>query len=240
MTPSTQGSSGSAMVSSLSRRGLPHDSTILRLDWSASDITCISFPTYDEGYLIVQPQITARSRENEIPIIHLSLKTRPRLLQTVLVRSQGFDPGSTVGLFTAFTAFRQQQATCAFIAREKQLYIQNLADPGSIAVENTIKNYCILKLVMDWNDRKILRWVHQPVRIESIYLEMTVPQSRSRQSHRYRTGVSTGSIAATMSLLLFSRQVLPARRDYILIAALTSARRRWIYRISLPDSSTAA
>jgi hypothetical protein len=86
MTPSTQGSSESE--GSLSRRGLPHDSTTLRLEWSAIDITYISFPTNDEVYLIVQPQITARSRENEIPIIHLSLKTRPRLLQTVLVRSQ--------------------------------------------------------------------------------------------------------------------------------------------------------
>ncbi|PCH02423.1 Hypothetical protein PENO1_022300 [Penicillium occitanis (nom. inval.)] len=239
MTPSTQGSSESD-GSSLSRRGLPHDSTILRLDWSASDITYISFPTYDEVYLIVQPQITARSRENEIPIIHLSLKTRPRLLQTVLVRSQGFDPGSTVGLFTAFTAFRQQQATCAFIAREKQLYIQNLADPGSIAVENTIKNYRVLKLVMDWNDRKIFA-LGTPAGTNRVYLlEMTVPQSE----------VDKVTVTELVSLpdlsqddeftFVLSSSSSQQGGDYILIAALTSARRRWIYRISLPDSSTAA
>lgn len=238
MTPSTQGSSESD-GSNLSRRGLPHDSTILRLDWSASDITYISFPTHDEVYLIVQPQITARSRENEIPIIHLSLKTRPRLLQTVLVRSQGLDPGNT-GLFTAFTAFRQQQATCAFIAREKQLYIQNLADPGSIAVENTIKNYRVLKLVMDWNDRKIFA-LGTPAGTNRVYLlEMTVPQSE----------VDNVTVTELVSLpdlsqddeftVVLSSSSSQQGGDYILIAALTNARRRWIYRISLPDSSTAA
>ncbi|EED20717.1 conserved hypothetical protein [Talaromyces stipitatus ATCC 10500] len=239
MTPSTQGSSGTESEGSLSRRGLPHDSTTLKLDWSASDITYISFPTPDEVYLIVQPQITARSRENEIPIIHLSLKTRPRLLQTVLVRSQGVDPGNTVGLFTAFTAFRQQQSTCAFIAREKQLYIQNLAYPGTTAIENSIKNYRVLKLVMDWNDRKIFA-LGTPSGTNRVYLlEMTVPQSE----------VDRVTVTELVSLPDLSQddeftQVLSSNSfqqggDYILIAALTNASRRWIYRISLPDSSAA-
>lgn len=65
-----------------------YDSTTLKLGCSATDITHISFPTPDEVYLVIQPQITARSRENEITIIHLSLKTRPRQMQTVLIKSQ--------------------------------------------------------------------------------------------------------------------------------------------------------
>lgn len=88
MTPSTQGSSANESDSSLSRRDLPNGSTIKKLDWPANDITYISFPTHDEVYLIVQPQITAQSRGHDIPIIHLSLKTRPRRLRTVLVRPQ--------------------------------------------------------------------------------------------------------------------------------------------------------
>lgn len=237
MTPSTQGSSESE--GSLAKRGLPHDSTKLRLEWSASDITGISFPTPDEVYLIVQPQITARSRENEIPIIHLSLKARPRLLQPVVISPQGVDPGTTVGLFTAFTAFRHQESMCAFIAREKQLYIQKV-ETGSVAIENTIKNYRILKLIMDWDDRKIFA-LGTPAGMNRVYLlRMTVPQSE----------VDRVTVTELVPLPDLSQddeftQVLSAGSsqqggDYILIAALTNANRRWIYRISLPDSSMAA
>lgn len=238
LTPSTQGSSESE--GSLSRRGLPHDSTTLKLDWPASDITYISFPTHDEVYLIVQPQITARSRENEIPIIHLSLKTRPRISQTVFFRAQGLDPVNTLGLFTAFTTFRQQQSTCAFIARGKQLFIKNVADRGSIALETTIQNYRVLKLVMDCNDRKIFA-LGTPAGTNRVFLlEMTVPQY----------DVDKVSVTELVSLpdlsqddettMVLSSSSSKQGGDYILIAALTNASRRWIYRISLPDSSTAA
>lgn len=39
--------------------------------------------------------------------------------------------------------------------------------------------------------------------------------------------------------MLLSSDILRPRSDYILIAALANASRPWIYRISLPDYSTA-
>jgi hypothetical protein len=92
---------------------------------------------------------------------------------------------------------------------------------------------------MDWNDRKIFA-LGTPAGTNRVYLlEMTVPQSE----------VDKVTVTELVSLPDLSQddeftQVLSSGSskqggDYILIAALTNASRRWIYRISLPDSSVA-
>lgn len=216
------------------------DCTTLELDWSAVDITHISFPTPDEVYLVVQPQITAKSRDNEIPIIHLSLGTRPRLMQTVIIQSQGVDPGNVAGLFTAFTAFRQQPATCAFISRQKHLHIQDLQKPRTNDVQHLIKSYRILKLVMDCDDRKMFALGTHLGKSQVYLLELTVPQSETGKVPVRELAVLPGLSQDDEFTLVLSynpQQPSEGGEKYILIAALATTSPRWVYRIPLEDSS---
>jgi hypothetical protein len=156
------------------------------------------------------------------------------------ILEQGVDPGNTVGLFTTFTAFRQQPATCAFITRQKQLHIQDLNNPGSNDIPSPIRNYRVLKLLMDLDDRKIFALGTHSGNNRVHLLEMTVPQSENDKVV-VRDLLPLPDLSYDdefTQVLSYSPGLGGNGEKYILIAALTTASPRWIYRIPLPDSST--
>jgi hypothetical protein len=61
-----------------------------KLDWPGTDITQFLFSTTSDIYLVVRPELTARSIEHKIPIIHIDLRTKR--LDTLII-------GSLVGRF---------------------------------------------------------------------------------------------------------------------------------------------
>jgi hypothetical protein len=64
-----------------------------KLDWPGTDITQFLFSTTSDIYLVVRPELTARSIEHKIPIIHIDLLTKR--LDTLII-------GSLVGPLPVF------------------------------------------------------------------------------------------------------------------------------------------
>lgn len=56
-----------------------------KLDWPGTDITQFLFSTTSDIYLVVRPELTARSIEHKIPIIHIDLLTKR--LDTLIIGS---------------------------------------------------------------------------------------------------------------------------------------------------------
>lgn len=57
-----------------------------QLDWPARDVMQLSFSNEDDLYIIVRPRLTVRSRKHQIPIIHVSCRTKK--LQALIFESQ--------------------------------------------------------------------------------------------------------------------------------------------------------
>lgn len=56
------------------------------LDWPAKDVIQLFFTTDDHLYLVVRPQLTVRSREHRIRIIHIDVSSKR--LDTLVIESR--------------------------------------------------------------------------------------------------------------------------------------------------------
>lgn len=56
------------------------------LDWPATDIFELSFPTSDDIYFLVRPRVNIRSREEKATLVHVSLVTGR--LESVIIKSR--------------------------------------------------------------------------------------------------------------------------------------------------------
>jgi len=108
---------------------------LVRLGWAARDVVSLSVSDGQDVHLVIRPELTARSREHKVPIIHVSLtrSTLKTLNIESLVRrpgprrccaqgfadtpAQGFDSSSAVGFFTAFLPLRPSPTDSNLAAR---------------------------------------------------------------------------------------------------------------------------
>ncbi|KAL2816012.1 hypothetical protein BDW59DRAFT_177472 [Aspergillus cavernicola] len=199
------------------------------LNWPAADVMQLFFSSNDHLYVVVRPELTARSRKHTIPIGHVYLKTKS--LKILHVESQHLDSGSNARLFTTLAPFRQDPATCALIAREKQLYIQNMivvCPPAPIRKE--IKNYRVVKLMIGSNDLKMYALARASASSRLLLLQMTVPQSNDED-------ISVRELAHLPGLSAddqFTERVWDGDMEKcVLIAALVNNSKRAIYRVRL-------
>ncbi|KAK0631510.1 kinase-like domain-containing protein [Immersiella caudata] len=206
-----------------------------RIKCSAPEVTHLSFSVQGEQYLVVQPELTARSREHRITILHVPATCD--IVTPVIIESQGFDSSNTAGLFTTIAPFRIQNATCAFVTREKYLHIQSLVDDGvSPGVHKDIRHYRVLKLMMDSDDR-LFALGTTSANQKLLLLELTVPRSPIGN-------VSVKEIS-TLPGLLYSDEVTQriseeAGDKFVLVAALVAPNRRAIYRVRLGTENESA
>lgn len=57
-----------------------------RLNWPAKDIIQLFFTTDDDLYLVVRPQLSARSREHKVRIVHIDVSSKR--LDTLVIESR--------------------------------------------------------------------------------------------------------------------------------------------------------
>jgi hypothetical protein len=112
------------------------------------------------------------------------------------------------------------------------LHIQKLADGDrTIAINKEIKDYEILRLIMEWHDQKIFALGRASVNQKMLLLELTVPRSETEK-------VSVKELAQLPTLSYdgeFTGQLSDEKGDkYVLIASIASANRHAIYRVRLP------
>ncbi|KAK3693402.1 hypothetical protein B0T22DRAFT_420686 [Podospora appendiculata] len=227
----------------------PEPWTLDKLDWPASGVTSLTFAGKDDLYFVVRPELTARSREHMIPIVHLSLSAKT--LESVIVESRGLDSSSIAGLFTTFTPFRQDASTCAVVTREKRLHIQDLrsSSPDSSsptttpttnaeAIHRDIKNYRVLKLMMSARDDKMYALGTSTASHKVLLLEIAVPTTR-RGEGETEGGMGIREVAPLVGLSYNDEFVErlaegPGRSEvYVLVAALVAQNRRAVYRVGV-------
>ncbi|KAK1752733.1 kinase-like domain-containing protein [Echria macrotheca] len=226
---STEGTSTSFLSDSLSV-GLW---SVDKLSWPASWITHLTVSGSDDVYVVVQPEITKRSRDHKVTVLYMSLKTRRGV--PVIIESKGFDSSSTAGLFTTFAPLRKESATCAIVMREKRLNIQGLAreDPGA-RIDKDIKHCRVLRLLIDPDDRIFAlgtALAHHKL------LLMELMGVRSPEGD-----ISTRIISLLPGLdhsdQFTQRIVTEAGEKYVLVAALVGPNRRAIYRVQLGSEAS--
>ncbi|KAK0630326.1 hypothetical protein B0T17DRAFT_636267 [Bombardia bombarda] len=205
-----------------------------RLTWPAAGVTQLSFSTKEDIYLVVRPELTIKSREHRISVVHISHIAKT--LESVVIESKGLDSSSTAGLFTTFVPFHLEAATCAVVTREKRLHIQNLMPNSSTtAFHKDIKNYRILKLMMEANDEKMLALGTTSANHKLVLFELTVPRSDTDE-------VCMRELAQLPGLSYndeFTERLSDGTDEkYVLIAALVAANRRAIYRVRLSGQDT--
>ena len=64
----------------------PEDCWLDGLDYPASDVIQLSFPTEEDVYIVLRPHVSARGREYGIRIIHLSLHAKR--MNTLVIESR--------------------------------------------------------------------------------------------------------------------------------------------------------
>ncbi|KAK3381856.1 hypothetical protein B0H63DRAFT_435372 [Podospora didyma] len=202
-----------------------------KLDWPAPAVTHISFSGKDDIYLVVRAELTAKIRVHRIPIVHLSLANRT--MESVIIESRGLDNSSSASLLTTFAPFHNDPATCAVITRENCLHIQNLTESEPIPpIHKGLKNYRVLKLIMDWHDDKMFALGTTPLNQRLLLLELTVPRSEAEKVDIRELAQLPGLSHNDEFTVRLSDE---AGEKYILVAALVGANRRAIYRARLSE-----
>ncbi|KAK3335227.1 kinase-like domain-containing protein [Cercophora scortea] len=233
----------------------PEPWTLDKIDWPASGVTNLTFAGKDDLYFVVRPELTARSREHKITIVHFSLSTRTQ--QIVIVESRGLDSSSIAGLFTTFIPFRLDPSTCAVVTRQKRLHIQDLretetptTDPttttttgaGVEAIHCDIKNYRVLKLMMTSRDDKMYALGTSTASHKILLLEMTVPRRGDVETELGGGGVGGIREVAQLTGLSYNDEFVERLAEgkttgegegYVLVAALVAQNRRAVYRVGL-------
>ncbi|KAK8049389.1 Sec34-like family protein [Apiospora phragmitis] len=193
------------------------------LDFPAADVTHLSFSNQNEVYIVIQPELTVKTREFKIPVLCFS--PEKKTLSTLVIQSQGLDSG-TVRLFTTFSPLHIEE-NCAIITREKHLHIRSVRlDDNSRDVQTVVRGYRFVKVLTSWQDDKIFALGTQSANNKMILMEFGIP--RPEEDVEVATlaplyGLSYGEeFASTLSS--------QAEERYIIISTL----RGTIYKVVLP------
>ncbi|KAK8138792.1 serine/threonine protein kinase [Apiospora sp. TS-2023a] len=194
------------------------------LHFPAADVTHLSFSNQNEVYVVIQPELTVKTREHKIPVLCFS--PEKRTLGTLVIQSQGLDSG-TVRLFTTFSPLHIEE-TCAIITREKHLHIRSVRlDDSSRDVQTMVKGYRLVKVLTSWQDDKIFALGTQSANNKMILMEFGIPRPDEDvevTNLAALNGLSYGEeFAATLSSQTEER--------YIIISTL----RGTIYKVVLPS-----
>lgn len=218
------------------------------LDWPATEISDLSFPTGNDIYFVVRPKVSIRSHEEKAILVHVCHASKR--LETVRIESavsfmlickrlltisnnstiKGLDhSGANVGIFTTFAPIYELFDTCAIITKQNRLYIQSLDEAdSSFAVQAQIKNYRILKLMTGWNQGRMFAIGRHVSGHTLILLEVNLHQSQAG-------GVFIKELARLPGLVYGDQFVATLGHiqggKYLLLAALMSANQRAIYKV---------
>ncbi|KGO36018.1 hypothetical protein PEX1_080440 [Penicillium expansum] len=202
-----------------------------KLDWPAADIVQLSFSTDDDLYMVFRPQRSGPNHKHEIPVIHVSF--RYNQITPLIIESLGLDTSSTVGLFTTFATSLQKPHVCVLVTREKQLHIQSLAqEDHTPAIKFDIKNYRVLKLMMDKNDDKILAVGRRAAHHTMLLLEIAMPPQATKISVTELAEIP----GLTHSDEFTERVVHGEEESVVILAALMGANQCRIYKTIVPRS----
>ncbi|KAJ5370257.1 uncharacterized protein N7496_006349 [Penicillium cataractarum] len=199
------------------------------LNWPATDIVELSFPTNKDIYLIIRPRINIHSQEEKATLVHICLTSKR--LESVIFSSQGFGGGADVGLFTTFAPTYLHPSICAVVTKERRLYIQGLEEANhAAAMQADIKSYRILKLMTGWDKGKMFAIGRHVASHNMILLEVQLPTSGT-------SGVSIRELAQFTGLSYndqFTERLGYIQGEkYVLLAALMSANQRAIYKVQI-------
>jgi hypothetical protein len=149
----------------------------IKLDWPAVDVIHLSISDAMDVELVIRPELSAKSREHKIPIIHVSLEKQS--IDTLNIESrvsdmaystlrhgeltktcqpkQGFDSSNAVGFFTTFVPLDTKQdsdPTAVVVTREKRLLVQTFSGTDRTRDrQHDVKHYRIVKLLGGSEDR---------------------------------------------------------------------------------------
>ncbi|CAI7603511.1 unnamed protein product [Penicillium glandicola] len=201
-----------------------------QLDWPAADVVQLSFSTDHDLYMVFRPQRNGPNHKHEIPIIYVSFQSNQ--LCPLIIEPHGLESSSTVGLLTTFAPFSQKPDVCALVTREKQLHIQSLAEVDKTAgIQADIKNYRVLKLMMDKSDKKVFAVGRRAAHHKMLLLEIAMPTPHAKT-------ISVTELAEIPGLTYrdeFAERVVHGEGEsVVIIAALMSANRCGIFKISVP------
>ncbi|KAJ5980172.1 hypothetical protein N7481_007470 [Penicillium waksmanii] len=198
------------------------------LDWPATEISDLSFPTGNDIYFVVRPKVSIRIHEEKAILVHVCHASKR--LETVRIESAGLDhSGANVGIFTTFAPIYQLFDTCAIITKQNRLYIQSLDEAdSSLAIQAQIKNYRILKLMTGWNQGRMFAIGRHVSGHTLILLEVNLHQPQVGdvfiQELARLPGLAYGDqFVATLGRIQGGK--------YLLLAALMSANQRAIYKV---------
>ncbi|KAJ6441394.1 ankyrin repeat protein [Purpureocillium lavendulum] len=199
------------------------------LDWPAADVTHLSLPNGNDAYLVVRPELTTVSRDHKIPITHFSLDSHPVALDTLNIVSLGYDVSAYAGLFTAFCPFHDRN-TCAVVTREKRFHIQKFeGSDASLELQREIPKYRISKLLPSalGPRGRLLAIGTAQVKQQMMLLEIHFSPTLNAQPLASLPRLSHGD---DFDAIFSDRSPDPC----VIVASLTGASRRVIYRVKLP------
>ncbi|KAL4742688.1 hypothetical protein BDV11DRAFT_210919 [Aspergillus similis] len=204
------------------------------LKWPAGDISKLFFNTTDDVYLVFRPQLTVSSVDRNVYVVHVNIATK--VMHCLPIEARGADSSSTTRLFTTFAPFHRKPTMCVLVTREKQLHIQDLAAEDTTApIQKDIKQYRLLKLLINFQDDKLYAVARQPLNYRLLLLEMTLPQSTGDKLC-FRELACLPDIAKDDQFVERLREVEGG--GCFLIASLVGSGRRAIHRVGFDDSAT--
>ncbi|KAJ5155265.1 hypothetical protein N7492_008068 [Penicillium capsulatum] len=200
-----------------------------KIDDPAADVIQLSFPTDDDIYIALRPCSTTRRREHQIRVIHFNIPTR--MMDTLVIESQGLDSSNHVSFFTTFAHFQREPDKCAIVTRQKRLRITNLANNNtSPVIEAEIKTYRVLLLMMDPDDNKFYALGRHSASHAILVLEIKMPDQNTREVELRERAQISGLFYNDE----FSARLCGTREGkYLLVTALMSANQRAIYKIHI-------
>ncbi|KAL4811756.1 hypothetical protein BDW67DRAFT_148678 [Aspergillus spinulosporus] len=203
------------------------------LKWPASDITKLLFNTTDDIYLVFRPQLTVPSADSKVYVVHVNIATK--VMHCLPIEARGADSSSTARLFTTFAAFHKNPTVCVVVTREKQLHIQDLAAEDTTApIHRDIKQYRLLKLLMNSQDNKLYAVARRPINYRLLLVEMTIPRS-AEDNLRFKELACLPDLTKDDQFIERLREVEGG--GCILIASLVGSSRPAIHRVGFDDGA---
>ncbi|KAJ3495583.1 hypothetical protein NLG97_g3291 [Lecanicillium saksenae] len=203
----------------------------IELEWPAADIEHLSVSDAGDTYIVVRPELTAKTREHKIPIAHIWVDKEvvPACLtiDTLNIVSLGFDGSSTAGFFTTFCVVNDSN-TCALVTRGKRFHLQRFDQYAPLKDDQRdIPDYRIAKLFNSGPNGRLFAIGNLSVKQSMMLLEVSLSPSLVVRELIKIPGLVSGDDVAAVA-------VESAEKTLIIIAALTGASRRVIHKISVP------
>ncbi|KAK5993766.1 hypothetical protein PT974_07203 [Cladobotryum mycophilum] len=199
------------------------------IGWPAADVVQLTISDDKDVHLVIRPELTAKSREHKIPIMHVSL--RQATVDTLFIESRGFDSSGTAGFFTTFCPFIDV-TTCAVVTREKRIHFQTFnGDDPILNQQKDILNCRILKLINGQHDERLFALGTTSANHRIKLLEIGIPQpgvELSIQELAQFPGLSYGDD--------FTGVVSDDNgKTFVLVATLAGANGRKLYKVDISN-----